>query len=71
MSVHEREPMPPLDEYDDTPTLLDSALDALWALTNHVPELWEDEVKDGFITLHVLADTLHEIERVLYVSEVD
>ena len=52
-------------------TLLDSALDVLWRLSQYIPEMWSDDVKDGYISLYVSADVLHEIERVLYVSEVD
>jgi len=66
-------------QYDDgrndikgeAPTLLDSALDVLWRLSQYIPEMWGDEVKDGYISLYLSADVIDEIERVLYVSEVD
>lgn len=55
----------------EEPTLLDSALEALWLIADSIPEMWGDYTKDGYVMLHVPADTIHEIERVLYVSEVD
>ena len=38
------------------------SLDALYAFADHVPELWGDEVQDGYIRLNVSADTIHQIE---------
>ena len=65
------EPLPEWDIEDEEPTLLDSALDVLWDITRHIPEMWGDHVRDGYITLDISANTIHELERVLYVSEVD
>ena len=60
-----------IENEEEQPTLLDSAMDVLWMIANHIPEQWGDYTKDGYVMLHVSADTIHEIERVLYVSEVD
>ena len=37
-------------------------LEALHAFLNHVPELWGDEVRDGYIRLNVAGDTIDQIE---------
>jgi hypothetical protein len=45
-------------------------LKALQAFLNHVPELWGDEIKDGYINLTVAGDTIDLIEEAAHLAEV-
>jgi len=44
-------------------------LEALYAFVNHVPELWGDEVQDGYIRLNISADTIDKIEAAIAKGE--
>ena len=40
-------------------------LEALWAFADHTPEMWGDEVQDGWLTLRVSADTIHKMDEAI------
>jgi len=40
-------------------------LEALYAFANHVPEMWGDEVRDGYIRLGIAGDTIDKIEEAM------
>ena len=40
----------------------DKRLAALWKVADHIPELWGDECKDGYVNLNISADTIEAVQ---------
>lgn len=50
------------DEIERLDTLNAEALAALWKIADHIPELWGDECKDGYIRLNISADAIEAVQ---------
>ena len=51
-----------LREIEKLDTLNDEALAALWKIADHIPELWGDECKDGYVRLNISADAIEAVQ---------
>jgi len=51
-----------LREIEKLDTLNDEALAALRKIADHIPELWGDECKDGYVRLNISADAIEAVQ---------